>query len=374
MACLWCLQMPADTFEQKLTLIGLIGLQDPLRSDVPDAIAACHRAGIKVRMLTGDNARTAANIARDCGILPPDISVEQVLNDSHVLMRRVFQTVSSVQSMASASLTSMDTIPAEALALHNASIPSPTATTTGQSVQTSPLTTASNTKQQTWLTHALTSTTSTPKQARDGDGYDMDWELPTFADLEDGAPWDGADHHSQISTASSVTAENVSPGRTHAGILPYRNSLDEEDDYEGVLAGYGTHTRHHHHQQQQQRIHGHHSHDGAVSHDSVVHHVIQQAYHDNNPTPLTQPSANTKLAEVTQSNESLQQTATALITESTHQESNRERDLHTADTSQVENRFQTSLYDGHGPLVLEGPQFRQLVTKPDNTLDLHALR
>jgi Ca2+-transporting ATPase len=36
---------------------------------VPDAIAKCHRAGIKVRMVTGDNIVTAKAIARDVGIL-----------------------------------------------------------------------------------------------------------------------------------------------------------------------------------------------------------------------------------------------------------------------------------------------------------------
>ena len=51
-----------------LTLVALVALADPLRAEVPDAIADCHRAGIRVVMLTGDHAATAARIARDAGI------------------------------------------------------------------------------------------------------------------------------------------------------------------------------------------------------------------------------------------------------------------------------------------------------------------
>ena len=44
-------------------------MQDPVRQEVPDAVATCHRAGILVRMVTGDNIHTARHIARECGIL-----------------------------------------------------------------------------------------------------------------------------------------------------------------------------------------------------------------------------------------------------------------------------------------------------------------
>ena len=44
-------------------------LQDPVRKEVPDAVAVCKRAGIFVRMVTGDNVHTASHIARECGIL-----------------------------------------------------------------------------------------------------------------------------------------------------------------------------------------------------------------------------------------------------------------------------------------------------------------
>lgn len=46
--------------------------QDPVRAEVPDAVATCKRAGIFVRMVTGDNIHTARHIARECGILSED--------------------------------------------------------------------------------------------------------------------------------------------------------------------------------------------------------------------------------------------------------------------------------------------------------------
>jgi len=53
--------------------IGLVGLADPVRQDVPAAVAACQRAGIRVVMITGDHPTTAAAIARQVGIAPEDI-------------------------------------------------------------------------------------------------------------------------------------------------------------------------------------------------------------------------------------------------------------------------------------------------------------
>ena len=51
-------------------------LQDPVRLEVPDAVATCKRAGILVRMVTGDNINTACFIARECGILTDGIALE----------------------------------------------------------------------------------------------------------------------------------------------------------------------------------------------------------------------------------------------------------------------------------------------------------
>mmetsp|Transcript_31673 Transcript_31673/g.77666 ORF Transcript_31673/g.77666 Transcript_31673/m.77666 type:complete len:1129 (-) Transcript_31673:386-3772(-) len=62
-----------ESMENDLVLIGLIGLEDPVRAEVPDAVATCQAAGIVVRMVTGDNPRTAAAIARKCGILTDEL-------------------------------------------------------------------------------------------------------------------------------------------------------------------------------------------------------------------------------------------------------------------------------------------------------------
>ncbi|XP_059385427.1 plasma membrane calcium-transporting ATPase 3-like isoform X3 [Carassius carassius] len=54
-----------------LTCICVVGIEDPVRPEVPEAISKCQRAGITVRMVTGDNINTARAIATKCGILQP---------------------------------------------------------------------------------------------------------------------------------------------------------------------------------------------------------------------------------------------------------------------------------------------------------------
>ncbi|XP_008296879.1 plasma membrane calcium-transporting ATPase 1-like, partial [Stegastes partitus] len=55
----------------ELTCIAVVGIEDPVRPEVPEAISKCQRAGITVRMVTGDNINTARAIATKCGILLP---------------------------------------------------------------------------------------------------------------------------------------------------------------------------------------------------------------------------------------------------------------------------------------------------------------
>jgi P-type Ca2+ transporter type 2C len=59
---------PAE-IERDLTYIGVLGLVDPPRAEVPAALAQCRHAGIRVAMITGDHALTARAIARDIGLL-----------------------------------------------------------------------------------------------------------------------------------------------------------------------------------------------------------------------------------------------------------------------------------------------------------------
>ena len=51
-----------------MTLIGITGIEDPLRDGVREAVAKCHKAGVTVKMCTGDNVLTARSIALQCGI------------------------------------------------------------------------------------------------------------------------------------------------------------------------------------------------------------------------------------------------------------------------------------------------------------------
>ncbi|CAJ0931103.1 unnamed protein product, partial [Mesorhabditis belari] len=56
---------------EELTAVAIVGIQDPVRPEVPEAIQKCQHAGITVRMVTGDNINTARSIATSCGILKP---------------------------------------------------------------------------------------------------------------------------------------------------------------------------------------------------------------------------------------------------------------------------------------------------------------
>lgn len=58
-----------DIPESGYTLIAVVGIKDPLRPGVKEAVEICLAAGIIVRMVTGDNINTAKAIARECGIL-----------------------------------------------------------------------------------------------------------------------------------------------------------------------------------------------------------------------------------------------------------------------------------------------------------------
>jgi len=58
--------------EEQCILLCVFGIEDPLRPEVKDAVASCHRAGITVRMVTGDNIATGRSIARQCKIVESD--------------------------------------------------------------------------------------------------------------------------------------------------------------------------------------------------------------------------------------------------------------------------------------------------------------
>lgn len=60
-----------DKIESDLTLIGVVGILDPPRKEVPNAVKQCHEAGIRVIVITGDNIETATAICRKIGVFGP---------------------------------------------------------------------------------------------------------------------------------------------------------------------------------------------------------------------------------------------------------------------------------------------------------------
>lgn len=62
-------ELPRQPPTDVLTLIALVGLEEPVRVDVPEAVRACKRAGMHVMMLTGDSINTAVSIAQRCGMI-----------------------------------------------------------------------------------------------------------------------------------------------------------------------------------------------------------------------------------------------------------------------------------------------------------------
>lgn len=67
-----CSEVP----EKNFVCLAIVGIKDPVRPGVPEAVKLCFSAGIVVRMVTGDNIHTAKAIARECGILTDGEAVE----------------------------------------------------------------------------------------------------------------------------------------------------------------------------------------------------------------------------------------------------------------------------------------------------------
>ncbi len=83
--------LPGNQHDFAFEFLGLIALEDPVRYDVPKAIAECHAAGIRVVMMTGDHPATALSIARQVG-LPTDGAIMTgkelvTLSDEELLVR-----------------------------------------------------------------------------------------------------------------------------------------------------------------------------------------------------------------------------------------------------------------------------------------------
>ena len=64
-------ELDSRTLEQELTFSGLVGMIDPPRDEVREAVQRCHRAGIRPVMITGDHKITAVAIARELDMFRP---------------------------------------------------------------------------------------------------------------------------------------------------------------------------------------------------------------------------------------------------------------------------------------------------------------
>lgn len=89
--------------EQHLTFTGLVGLYDPPRLESASAIQQCQTAGITVHMLTGDHLKTATTIAREIGILGPQVPGS---NTSTAVM-----SAADFDKLSDYDLDAMDTLP-----------------------------------------------------------------------------------------------------------------------------------------------------------------------------------------------------------------------------------------------------------------------
>jgi Ca2+-transporting ATPase len=100
----------ADTSDEApyegVTLLGLVALVDPPRDDVKAALEACHRAGVRVVMVTGDQPVTAKYIAEEVGLLPEGTSSEVIrggevdtLDDERIAGASIFARVDPEQKL-----------------------------------------------------------------------------------------------------------------------------------------------------------------------------------------------------------------------------------------------------------------------------------
>ncbi|HEY7584408.1 MAG TPA: cation-transporting P-type ATPase [Acidimicrobiia bacterium] len=82
--------------EIEMEFLGLVGMADPMRPEVPEAIARCRRAGIKVIMLTGDHPATAMVVAKQAGLAAHTVMIGSELPDSDEAVGELLTTHEAV--------------------------------------------------------------------------------------------------------------------------------------------------------------------------------------------------------------------------------------------------------------------------------------
>ncbi|KAL2503195.1 Calcium-transporting ATPase 8 [Forsythia ovata] len=81
--------------EGDLILLAIVGIKDPCRPSVRDAVQLCVNAGVKVRMVTGDNLQTAKAIALECGILGSNADA----TEPNLIEGKAFRALSDAQRL-----------------------------------------------------------------------------------------------------------------------------------------------------------------------------------------------------------------------------------------------------------------------------------
>ena len=82
--------------EHEMEFLGLVGMADPVRPEVPEAVARCRRAGIRVIMITGDHPATAMTVAREAGLPAHTVMLGSELPESHEALGNLLGTHEAV--------------------------------------------------------------------------------------------------------------------------------------------------------------------------------------------------------------------------------------------------------------------------------------
>ena len=96
-------QADFDRVFKDMTLLSIVAIQDPLREGVTEAVATCQRAGVMVRMVTGDNISTARAIATECGIYTPGGIIMEGPQFRRMTRTQMNQTIPRLQVLARSS-------------------------------------------------------------------------------------------------------------------------------------------------------------------------------------------------------------------------------------------------------------------------------
>ena len=92
-----------DKIFKDMSFLAIVGIQDPLRHGVADAVHTCQSAGVFVRMVTGDNLLTAKAIAEECGIYTPGGLVMEGPTFRRLSQKEMQQTIPKLQVLARSS-------------------------------------------------------------------------------------------------------------------------------------------------------------------------------------------------------------------------------------------------------------------------------